>query len=72
MFKIKNYTNFQIGETIYSNQEIIIPVKINIDEQKIEKDLKKMRKMLFNLRKLYDKDFILIVTENNIELEIKQ
>ena len=70
MFKIKNYTDLQIGNAIYSDQTVTIPVNRTINDEKIEKDIKKMKKMLLNLRELYGKDFILTVTENNIKLEV--
>lgn len=67
MFSLKDYVECKVGDFYINNNIITIPAYITIDEEKIKGEVSELKEILFNLRKLFGKDYVLVVTEDKIK-----
>jgi len=67
MFNLRDYVECKVGDFYINNKIITIPVYITADEEKIKSEVSELKEALFNLRKLFGKDYALVVTEDKIK-----
>lgn len=68
MFEFKDCVKLKVGDFYVDGATIAIPVNITANEEKIEDEVSELKEALFNLRKLFGKDYVLIVTEDKIKV----
>jgi len=68
MFESKDYVKLKVGDFYVNGKTITIPVNITADKEKLEDEVSELKESLFNLRKLFGKDYVLIVTEDKIKV----
>lgn len=75
MFKLRDYIKNAFvaqGESkIGSDSAITINLKVEMDEEQIHNDCKKLIEMLKNLRQLFESDYSFIVMEDKILLTVE-
>lgn len=67
MFELENYVDYEIGEITFSDGKYNMHINVITNHKNIEKDIEELEKMLLNLRKLINRDFVLVVTKNKVQ-----
>lgn len=68
MFSLKDYVEYKVGDFYINNNILTVPVYITVEEEKIENEVSKLKEALFNLRKLFGKDYAIVVIKDKIEI----
>lgn len=67
MFETAECINFEIGKITFSNGRFDVPINMVANHENIEENVKELKESLLNLRKLINKDFVLVVTKNKVQ-----
>ena len=67
MFEFKDCVKLKVGDFYVNGKVITVPINITANEEKIEDEIDELKESLFNLRKLFGKDYVIIVTEDKIK-----
>lgn len=67
MFETTECINFEIGKITFSNGRFNVPIDMVANHENIEESVKELKESLLNLRKLINKDFVLVVTKNKVQ-----
>jgi site-specific DNA-adenine methylase len=67
MFETAECVNFEIGKITFSNGRFNVTVNMVTNHENIEESVKELKKSLYNLRKLINKDFVLVVTRDKVQ-----
>ena len=67
MFETAECINFEIGKITFSNGRFNVPINMVANHKNIEESVKELKESLHNLRKLINKDFVLVVTRDKVQ-----
>ncbi len=68
MFEINDCVKLKVGDFYVNGRTITIPVNIITNEEKIEDEVNELTESLFNLRTLFGKDYVLVVTKDRVKI----
>ena len=67
MFETAECINFEIGKITFSNGRFDVPINMVANYENIKENVKELKESLLNLRKLINRDFVLVVTKNKVQ-----
>lgn len=68
MFDLKSYINFKTEQYNINDKTYTIPIYIDINTEKITEDTLELKEALMNLRKIFNKNYTIVVTKTKIRL----
>ena len=68
MFEFNDCVKLKVEDYYVNGKTITIPVNITMNEEKIEDEIDELTEALCNLRKLFGKDYVLVVTKDRVRI----